>query len=772
MSRDAVASTPSSIYLLRALVSALVMLGFSPGIQAQGDPQLADKPVSVESVPTKANEQVPLTQEIRLLVKAKGNGNSVRRVEARLPGGKKIYGDKDGLLKLPPSAAILKIELYKSGFEVLTLELAPGQSEQTVYLMPAAPSDSNEIVIRGEKPTEASRKTVTTEEAIRVAPGRDPAQIPRLLPGVQVNNFRTDIVIRGSPPNGSLYVIDDFQVPFIFHSFGNISVIPDQIVNDVAFSTGGFGPERGNVTGGVVNLRTKNEVPERSKTEFRVNIPIYSTIYHEQPVNDGKDYVAVSARRSYLDLLLPPILKKAGNMELTVFPLFGDEHIFYVHPIENGVVKVIGAHVYDGVKLILNSDLSTTADGKAKFDIQRSFELLGVEWKKELNQDWNVKVEPSLNHQTNSIDIVNNNIDIGLTSVAVYAEAARKLNGKDRIYVGTELSYGKANVKVLAPEQNPSDPFYNPQSAPQKKVEQVSPFIGEAVWVGGELNAGDLLVMPGLRGFRYSQLKAPGVDPRVNWRFQINNAYSFKGAVGQYSQTPEFSETSASFGNPNLNYIESRHYVLGLETVWSDLWISDVQGFYKTIKKTVQSDPIVKLDNDGDSFSTGMEFFVRRNLTERLFGWLAYTYSINRAREQQTQLYHNSQYDQSHVLNITGSYKYSALWTFGGRGLFRSGNTYNGVDYSVYNVNLNRYEPRQNFGTQLYNRREPAYYELNLYADREVLFDTWKLTWRFGVENLALKPQVQGVNYNYDYSKQEFVRSVPPVPYIEVRGIL
>jgi hypothetical protein len=159
-------------------------------------------------------------------------------------------------------------------------------------------------------------------------------------------------------------------------------------------------------------------------------------------------------------------------------------------------------------------------------------------------------------------------------------------------------------------------------------------------------------------------------------------------------------------------------------------------------------------------------------LTERLFGWFAYTYSINKAREQPTQSYHSSEYDQTHVLNITGSYKYSALWTFGGRGLFRSGNTYNGVDYSVYNVNLNRYEPRQNIGTPLYNRREPAYYELNLYADREVLFDTWKLTWRFGIENLALKPQVQGVNYNYDYSKQEFVRSVPPVPYIEVRGIL
>ena len=727
------------------------------------DPAIADLAVA-------DSEAVAVT----LKVMAKGTGVPLRRVEAKLSDGSKFYSDKDGNLNIRVPSGAERFELYRSGFEPLTVQVKDLSVSQpnAIYLLPAAPSDSNEIVIRGEKPTEASRKTVTTEEAVRVAPGRDPAQIPRLLPGVQVNNFRTDIVIRGSPPSGSLYVIDDFQVPFIFHSFGNISVIPDQIVNDVAFSTGGFGPERGNVTGGVVNLRTKSEIPERAKTEFRVNIPIFSSIYHEQPVNDGKDYVALSARRSYLDVLLPPILKRSKSMDLTVLPLFGDEHLFYVHPTEDGFVKVIGAHVYDGVKLALNSDLSTTSDGRAKFDIQRSFELLGVEWKKDLNTDWTMKIEPSLSHQKNSIDIVNNNIDIAVTGGAVYAEASRKLGGKNRLYVGTELTYGKASAKVLAPQPNPSDPFYNPQSAPQKKVERNTPYTSESFWLGSEAWAGDLLLMPGIRAFRYSQLKAGGVDPRINWRYQLGQMNSLKGAVGQYSQTPEFAETDSSFGNPDLKFIRSRHYVLGVETIWSDLWLSDVQAFYKTIENTVQSNPKTNLDNSGDAFSTGLELFVRRNLTERLFGWLAYTYSINKARESSAQKYHNSEYDQSHVLNITGSYKASALWTFGGRGLLRSGNTFNGVDYSVYNVNLNQYEARQSPLTPLYNKREPLYYELNLYADRAVLFDTWKLTWRFGIENLALRPQVQGVNYNYDYSKLEYIRSAPPIPYIELRGIL
>ncbi|MHA0111473.1 hypothetical protein ACXYUI_30880, partial [Klebsiella pneumoniae] len=82
------------------------------------------------------------------------------------------------------------------------------------------------------------------------------------------------------------------------------------------------------------------------------------------------------------------------------------------------------------------------------------------------------------------------------------------------------------------------------------------------------------------------------------------------------------------------------------------------------------------------------------------------------------------------------------LWDVGGRGLFHTGDTYTRVDHAVYDGDLDKYEPRQAANTPPYNNREPPYYELDLYADRDVLFDTWKLTWRFGVEFLALRPQI------------------------------
>ena len=175
--------TTSRPLCLRLLLNLIFSWSVLLAAALSADPAIADP------------EAGPITMKVM----AKGTGVPLRRVEAKLSDGSKLYSDKDGNLNIRVPSGAERFELYRSGFEPLTVQVKDLSVSQpnAIYLLHAAPSDSNEIVVRGEKPTEASRKTVTTEEAVRVAPGRDPAQIPRLLPGVQVNNFRTDIVIRG-----------------------------------------------------------------------------------------------------------------------------------------------------------------------------------------------------------------------------------------------------------------------------------------------------------------------------------------------------------------------------------------------------------------------------------------------------------------------------------------------------------------------------------------------------------------------------------------------
>lgn len=707
---------------------------------------------------------------IRVKVLQRGTGDPLGRVEIKL-GTDKIYTDPAGEATVTLPEGEGKLEFYKAEFqrELIDYGKLRGKNEHKVFLSPATPSD-NEIVVRGMRRPETSRKQVSVEEAVRVAPGGDPAQVPKLLTGVQSSPFQPDIIVRGSGPQDSRYYIDLWEVPFIFHRVGNISIVPDQLLSDVEFSSGGFGAQYGGATGGVVTLQTKTEQPDRaSKTEFRVNVPIYSSIYHERKIDD-RSAIAIAGRRSYLDAILSKALPK--NLDLTVVPVFGDMHVYYWQTRDDGHLKVLGLYAYDGLQLLFPSDAAKDESGKGQFDVRNAACVAGIEWKKILNKDWTLTIAPEMQRTLIDFDILGSRIKINAQGPVVQAEAVKRLGGKDRLYLGVKPKalWGKAVVR--APKIDASDPFFDFEEAPQLSAVAEDIYYDLAAWVAADQSFGKLTVTPGVRTFYVSTIKKSGVDPRLNARYELDERHALKGAVGQYSQAPEFQDTDATFGNPDLNFIRSNHYIVGFESNWDERWNTDFQAFYKESYDLIRSDADKRVANKGSLISAGFEAFVRRNLTRRLFGWLAYTYSKTRERDSAQETFRNSRYDQTHVLNLVGNYKLTGTWETGGRFIYHTGDTYTGVDGAVYNANLDKYQPRTAIGSRLYSDRLPDYHEIDIYANRDILFETWKMGLRFGVEFLALERPAQGVRNNYDYSKEEYFRGIPPIPYIEVRGTL
>lgn len=713
----------------------------------------------------------PLTiQKLNFKVLEKGTGLPLKRVEITV-GNSKVFTDKDGVAAVEIPAGTDSIGFYRNAFEIQTLraETYKGKNELTIFLFPATPAD-NEVIIRGAKRPETSRKTISIEEAKKVAPGGDPAQIPKLLPGVQSNRFQPTIIVRGSGPFDSRYFIDDWSTPFIFHRIGNISIIPDQILSDVEFSSGGFGAQYGGATGGVVTLKTKNEIPENPKTEFRVNLPVYSSIYHERPVEDNKAMVAVSARRSYLDKILPLVIPK--DQDLTLVPYFGDAHVYYYKPSDDGHFKAIGLHAYDGLKLLFNSEFSDNEDGRGEFNLLESTNLLGFEWAKTLGEGWSMTSAPQISLSESKTAIVGNRVNIAGNQIGINNEFTKRLENKDKVYVGNELTLLEGRADVLAPRPDFDDPFFDFEESPKVSTKVVNRYYSGAAWLIYDWTLGDLFLTPGLRSGYTTQNKEYYVDPRLNLRYKLSEINALKVAAGKYSQAPQFRETSKVFGNPDLNFIRSYHYILGLETNWTDRWTTDFQTFYKETLDMVRSDPDTNTNNNGSLISYGFEAFIRRNLTQRFFGWLSYTYSVTRERDNDDETYRNSQYDQTHVTNLVSSYKLTATWDLGGRIIYHSGDTYTTVDDAVYNANLDKYQPRPDADARAYDGRLPAYHEIDVYGDKAFLFDTWKMGFKFGIEYLAFKPQATNVQYNYDYSKEEYFTGLPWIPYIELRGVL
>lgn len=249
-------------------------------------------------------DKAPATFERTILFKtrAKGTGRVLTKVELTAKG-QQLYSDGKGEVTLTVGADGV-VTFRKFGFEALTInysEIPATTNEMTVYLFPGEPDD-NEVVIQGKRRQEVSSKVVTIRETARVAPGGDPAQITKLLPGVDSSAFGNEVIIRGSGPADSRYFVDDIEVPLIFHQIGSLSVIPESLLSEVEFSSGGFGPQYGNATGGIITLRTTSEVKENPRTELKLNVPFFLTVTHERPLSESSS-LYVSMRHSTTELI-------------------------------------------------------------------------------------------------------------------------------------------------------------------------------------------------------------------------------------------------------------------------------------------------------------------------------------------------------------------------------------------------------------------------------------------------------------------------------------
>ncbi len=721
------------------------------------------EPSSAASTPLPASEQ---GTDIELTIAAKGSGRVLKRAEVKI-GTELFASNPQGKvrLKLPEREGTLQVS--RQGYESIFVEFSSlrGQSAATIYLPPGKPDDS-EVVITGFRRAEVSRKTITVRETSRIAPGGDPAQVTQLLPGVQSSPGSTDVVIRGSGPNDSRYFVDDIAVPSLFHDVANLSIVPSQQLDSVDFNSGGFGVQYGDATGGVIVLRSTDQVVEAPRTEFTVNVPFYLGIFHERAL-DAQSSVAFSFRRSTLEAILPSVLPK--DLDATVVPYFFDIYARYLHKTESTSHKLTAISSLDGLNLVVPFESSEREDGKADVTFRNSFSVFALERDHNLGDGWRYRTTPQYRMFRVKANFISNELYLNGKTVLIPTEITKRLDKGRSLYFGISPEWNQTRVDADAPAPVNDDPFFDPEDAPKEKASQTFSFAQVAAWAAIDLGWDALIVTPGIRIFNSQLVGETGVDPRLQARYALDKANNLKAAYGQYSIAPEPVEATEAFGNTDLGYEKSVHMVLGLETRWDDRWETEFQGFYKKTYRLVVSGGPKNYEDTGLRRTYGAEAFIRRNLTEKLFGWIAYTYSVSEEKKSEENPWFRSSYDQTHILNFAGSYRVSAYWDLGTRFKYNTGNAYTPVTSSIYNVNLDKYQPefaRDN----PYSARLPDFHSLDLFATYDSLFDEFKLKYQFGVQYLALVKRVSSVDYNYDYTQKEFVANLPPIPYFQLSG--
>ena len=606
------------------------------------------------------------------------------------------------------------------------------------------------------------------------------------LPGVAIgsNDFRNDIIVRGGSPLENLFVVDNVEIPNInaFANFasagGTVSLLDAELLEDVTFLTGGYAAPYINRTSSVLQVTQR----EGSRTEFRgwatLGFAGAGAIL-EGPINAGKGSWVVSARRSFLDLFT----RDVGFGGVPVVSSFNAKAVYDLTPSDR--IWMVNISGIDEIRLGLteSSDLDKQI---ANFDIRYNG------WRSATGFNWQrifgsrgvgllgiTHSEAKVGQQVK--DLVAAGVPpAGVTpealiarSPVVYSEDSREGETTIKYDLTWHLPFFDTvqtggSVKTFRITYAAASPFGN--DTPYSPVPGVDPFVLDTRFrsyqTGAYLQASKQMaprvnVTLGGRVDHYDILSQARFSPRAGVNVRLTDTVSWNTSTGAYYQQPTFLFVSAFPHNASLVPWRADHYVTGL--AWSpraDMRVT-AEAYRKNYSRyPVASDlPTVSLANIGDTFdvreilfpltsagegySEGVEFFVEKRLTSKLYGQGNLSWSRTRHAGLDRELRPGS-FDYPFVFNLLGGYRLSPVWELSARLSFLSGRPFTPYDQAVSTAQRRGVYDL----TRVNAERAPDYGRVDIRVDRTFTVGGQPLNVFFGVQNATGRRNFAGYRWN------------------------
>ncbi len=247
------------------------------------------------------------------------------------------------------------VEVTLRGGEALSVELTLKQ----------VPLELNAVTVTGSRRQDArdTRSSVTTlsprESKILPGAAEDVLRSLQAVPGVtSVNDFSSQLVVRGSGPDQNLIMIDGFEVLNPYRLYGFISMFNPETVSDISLQTGGFSAQYGDRLSAVLDVRNREGRTDVAiGGKLNLSLTNLNFIVEGGLPLEGASYL-FSARRTYYDLILGPVLKSAGIVKGDVaLPNFRDFQGKIVVPLgSRNKLMITGFSSRDGADVVSGTE--------------------------------------------------------------------------------------------------------------------------------------------------------------------------------------------------------------------------------------------------------------------------------------------------------------------------------------------------------------------------------------------------------------------------------
>jgi outer membrane receptor protein involved in Fe transport len=531
----------------------------------------------------------------------------------------------------------------------------------------------------------------------------------QLMPGVRnAGEGNTGLYVRGGGPDQNLILLDDATVYNTGHLFGFFSIFNSDAIKNISLIKGGMPAQYGGRLSSVLDIAMKDGNMKKLEVEGGIGA-IASRLSIQGPIKKDKASFIISARRTYVDLLVKPFIKKDNSF-------YGSGYYFY------DLNAKVNYKFSEKDRLYLSGyfgrDVFTFRNAKRSFnaDIPWGNTTASLRWNHVFNQKLFANTTLVYNDYAFSFGASQNDFNIKLAS------GIRDLSGKadidfypapqHKMRFGGQYTYHRFTPNVLSGNQGSTTFEPNNES---KKFALESGIYVQDDW---ELND-KLKIHAGLRYSGFTQVgpykiferdangnkldstvfgsgqrvkSYGGLEPRFTIRYAIDDETSLKGAVTRNRQYIHLVSNAGStlptdLWVPSTYRVQpqlSWQYAAGIFKNFKDnTYETSLELYYKSMDNQIEYregyTPSLKDPEEefvfGKGWSYGAEIFFNKT-KGKLTGWIGYTLSwtwrkfdaINGGEK------YPAKYDRRHDLSVVAMYEINKKWRVSGVFVYGTGN--------------------------------------------------------------------------------------------------
>ena len=590
----------------------------------------------------------------------------------------------------------------------------------------------------------------------------DLMKVLQLTPGVQSGGEGSSgLYVRGGGPDQNLILLDGVPVYNASHLFGFFSVFNADAINNVELLKGGFPARYGGRISSVIDINMKEGNAKKFSGEGGIGI-VASRLTLEGPIIKDRTSFIVSARRTYVDLIMKPIIKAEYGDDVGFGYYFYDLTAKINHKFSDKDRIYLSAYMGDDKFNVEDNEDDSYGDvvsynkmkaGMTWGNITTAFRWNHIYTTKLFGNttltysryrcNMGIRSEERYNyeHESYNLDYFSGIKDWAAKVNFDYLPSPDHYVRFGGGYIYHTFKPGIMGVKSSAEEVSNlgSSSVYS---------NEFSFFAEDDFRIGKKLKANLGVHWSGVnvKGKFYSDFQ-----PRLAVRYLIDPELSFKASYSKMAQYVHLL-TNSGISLPmdlwvpatkKLKPQYSEQIAAGFAKSFKNMYEISIEGYYKKMKNVIEyKEGVSYFDIDdrwemkveqGEGTSYGIEVFAQKRIGA-FTGWVGYTFS----KTERTFDNLNSgrvypyKYDRRHDVSLVGIYRItkgieiSATWVYG---------TGNAITVPIATV----YDPVNSTEVKLYGEknayRMAPYHRLDLGVNFIKKTRWGESTWSIGVYN-------------------------------------